>query len=99
MKKFLLLLFVALSVFGGDAVYDNLALGVPGKADTIINRDGYALGYIELHEQPAWVTYKLTAFVLLFAECFSSWACYFLLKILFVVRSKVLECYLSNALS
>ena len=40
--------------------YDNLALGVPGKADTIIDRPGYALGYIEYHEQPAWVVYRLT---------------------------------------
>lgn len=40
--------------------YDNLALGVPGKADTVIDRPGYALGYIEYHEQPAWVIYKLT---------------------------------------
>lgn len=39
---------------------DNLLLGVPGPADTIINREGYALGYSEKHEQPAWVTYKLT---------------------------------------
>ncbi len=61
MKKCLLLLFVTLSVFGGDAVYDNLALGIPGKADTIIDREGYALGYIELHEQPACVIYKLSA--------------------------------------
>ena len=35
--------------------YDNLSFGVPGKADTIIDRPGYALGYIEYHEQPAWV--------------------------------------------
>jgi len=40
--------------------YDNLALGIPGKADTIVDRPGYALGYIEYHEQPAWVIYKLT---------------------------------------
>lgn len=40
--------------------YDNLASGIPGKADTIIDRPGYALGYIEKHEQPAWVVYKLT---------------------------------------
>lgn len=40
--------------------YDNLVLGVPGKADTVIDRPGYALGYIEYHEQPAWVIYKLT---------------------------------------
>lgn len=61
MKKLLLLLVAALRVFGGDAVYDNLTLGIPGKADTIIDREGYALGYSELHEQPAWVIYKLTA--------------------------------------
>ena len=40
--------------------YDHLKLGVPGKADTIIDRPGYALGYIEYHEQPAWVVYHFT---------------------------------------
>ena len=40
--------------------FDHLKLGVPGKADTIIDRPGYALGYIEYHEQPAWVIYRLT---------------------------------------
>ena len=40
--------------------YDNLALGFPGEADTVVDRAGYALGYIEYHEQPAWVVYKLT---------------------------------------
>ena len=40
--------------------YDNLAYGVPGPADVIINREGYALGYIEYHEQPAWVIYHMT---------------------------------------
>ena len=40
--------------------YDNLAYGVPGPADVIINREGYALGYIEYHEQPAWVIYRMT---------------------------------------
>ena len=40
--------------------YDHLKLGVPGKVDTIIDRPGYALGYIEYHEQPAWVIYRLT---------------------------------------
>ena len=40
--------------------YDNLSYGVPGKADSIIDREGYSHGYIEYHEQPAWVTYKLT---------------------------------------
>ena len=40
--------------------YDNLSFGVPSRADTIIDRPGYALGYIEYHEQPAWVIYIMT---------------------------------------
>ena len=44
-----------------ESGYDNLTLGVPGPADTLIEREGYALGYIEKHEQPAWVQYVLTA--------------------------------------
>ncbi len=40
--------------------YDNLSFGVPGKADAVVDREGYALGYIERHEQPAWVCYRLT---------------------------------------
>ena len=40
--------------------YDNLAYGVPGPADVIINREGYALGYIDYHEQPSWVIYRMT---------------------------------------
>ena len=41
--------------------FDNLSYGVPGAADSIIEREGYALGYIEKHEQPAWVQYIMTA--------------------------------------
>ena len=44
-----------------ESGYDNLTLGIPGPADTIIDRPGYALGYDELHEQAAWVIYRLTA--------------------------------------
>ena len=44
-----------------ESGYDNLTLGVPGPADTIVEREGYALGYIEKHEQPAWVQYVLSA--------------------------------------
>ena len=44
-----------------ESDYDNLTLGIPGPADTIIDRPGFALGYIEGHEQPAWVIYRLTA--------------------------------------
>ena len=41
--------------------FDNLSYGVPGTADTIVEREGYALGYTEKHEQPAWVQYIMTA--------------------------------------
>ena len=41
--------------------YDNLVYGVPGASNTIVEREGYALGYIEYHEQPAWVQYIMTA--------------------------------------
>ena len=34
---------------------DNLAYGVPGDADCIVDREGYALGYSEYHEQAKWV--------------------------------------------
>ena len=39
---------------------DNLSLGVPGKADQIIDREGYALGYDYAAKIPRWVTYRLT---------------------------------------
>lgn len=39
---------------------DNLAYGVPGKADYIVDREGYALGYSEEHEQARWVIYHMT---------------------------------------
>ena len=41
--------------------YDNLFYGVPGPADTIIEREGYALGYSEKHKQAVWVQYVMTA--------------------------------------
>lgn len=40
--------------------YDNLTLGIPGKADAIVDREGFALGYDEATEQARWVTYRLT---------------------------------------
>ena len=39
---------------------DNLAFGVPGPADCIVDREGYALGYSEYHEQARWVIYHMT---------------------------------------
>ena len=56
-------MFVVLTLLNHEnqSEYDNLALGIPGEADIIIEREGYALGYSERHEQAAWVIYKLTA--------------------------------------
>ena len=39
---------------------DNLTLGMPGEADYIINREGYAVGYDLEYKQPRWVSYCLT---------------------------------------
>lgn len=32
--------------------FDNLEMGIPSQADTIIDREGYALGYSETYEKP-----------------------------------------------
>ena len=40
--------------------YDNLSFGIPGPADCIVDREGYALGYSEYHEQARWVIYRMT---------------------------------------
>ena len=40
--------------------WDNLELGVPGKCDQVVEREGYALGYVDEWEQAAWVAYRLT---------------------------------------
>lgn len=41
--------------------YDNLDYGIPGYCDRLIDREGYALGYIAKWRQAAWVSYRLTA--------------------------------------
>ena len=62
-KLLLLLLGISLTLCGAGFLYgsDNLELGAPGQAETIIDRDGYALGYSPEHRQAVWVIYKLTA--------------------------------------
>jgi len=59
MNKFFATLFLLFSLF--CLASDNLELGVPGKADQIVDREGYALGYCEAWEQARWVAYRLTA--------------------------------------
>ena len=41
--------------------FDNLEYGIPGKQDSIVKREGYALGYSKKYKQPLWVAYNLTA--------------------------------------
>lgn len=41
-------------------VTDNLDYGLPGGADQVVERAGYALGYVNAWRQPAWVSYRLT---------------------------------------
>jgi len=63
-RKLRRLFFFLLAFFVGKCsatASDNLIPGTPGKANTIIDREGYALGYSEMHEQPAWIQYRITA--------------------------------------
>ena len=39
---------------------DNLDLGTPSRNGQLVDRTGYAFLYSEKHEQPLWVSYKLT---------------------------------------
>ena len=39
---------------------DNLDLGTPSHDGQLVDRTGYAFLYSEKHEQPLWVSYKLT---------------------------------------
>ena len=41
--------------------FDNLEYGIKGHEDSIIKREGYALGYSDKFKQPLWVCYNLTA--------------------------------------
>jgi len=52
----LFLLLVSLSSWAND----NLDLGIPSGEGQLVNRTGYAFLYSEKHEQPLWVSYKLT---------------------------------------
>ena len=61
MPKIIMFIITVFSVFLVCAeTPDNLSLGTPGNADTVVNRRGYALGYSEKYEQPLWVIYRIT---------------------------------------
>lgn len=51
-------LLSCLIVFGCTFASDNLTVGVPSGDGQVVDRIGYALGYSEEHEQPAWVQYR-----------------------------------------
>ncbi len=57
----LILSFAAVCAAGEPEAFDNLTLGDPGKADVIIDRDGFAVGFSNEKKQALWVIYKLTA--------------------------------------
>ncbi len=57
--KYLPFLCVVMLPFLGLAS-DNLKIGTPGGCDQVIDRVGYALGYVEKYEQAAWVQYHFT---------------------------------------
>ena len=46
---------IGLAVFAGG----HLDLGNPGRADIVVEREGYALGYSKKHHQAKWVQYRL----------------------------------------
>jgi len=50
------LLLITLSSWAND----NLDLGTPSRDGQLVDRTGYAFLYSERHEQPLWVSYKLT---------------------------------------
>lgn len=51
-----ILLGVAVAALGSD----NLAYGIPGKTDQVVDREGYALGYKAAWKTARWVMYRLT---------------------------------------
>ena len=53
------ILFLLLIPFSSWA-NDNLDLGIPSHDGQLVDRTGYAFLYSEKHEQPLWVSYKLT---------------------------------------
>lgn len=59
-KLFTAAVLLPLCLSAQDPETRHLAYGIPGKADTIVKRTGYALGYIERYEQAAWVIYVIS---------------------------------------
>ena len=54
------ILSLLLIPFSCSGVNDNLDLGTPSRQGQLVDRTGYAFLYSDKHEQPLWVSYKLT---------------------------------------
>ena len=65
MKKgllFCLILVLGCSGLDPDKFeFDNLAVGKPGHADVVVDRQGFAVGFSNEKRQALWVIYKLEA--------------------------------------
>lgn len=56
MRASILAILLCLTISG----FDNLDYGIPGKADYIVDRVGFAIGYSVANKQPRWTVYCLT---------------------------------------
>ena len=55
-----IVLFILIFIHVSAEATDNLDLGIPSTNGQLVDRIGYAFLYSEKHEQPLWVSYKLT---------------------------------------
>ena len=58
--KTLLLLLLTSTVLIATECKDHLKYGVPSKADKILCKEAFAIGYSYKHKSPLWASYKLT---------------------------------------
>jgi endonuclease G len=55
-----IILPIVVLIVGCTFASDNLTVGTPSYNGQVVDRIGYALGYSDEHEQPAWVQYRFT---------------------------------------
>ena len=67
-KRILITAMIAVLTAGHSYSANHLDVGNPGRADVVIEREGYALGYSKKHHQAKWVQYRLTGKQVLSAE-------------------------------
>ena len=59
-KRFLIAAIAALLLAGYSYSAGHLDLGSPGRADIVVEHEGYAVGYSKKHCQAVWTQYRLT---------------------------------------